>query len=183
MVSSCKSARPHALKGKTHIITHSFSYPCTRSVTRKLFSSLSAPSTFPAVDFSNEIFKHILDLRQQFSLLEHFIKIYTNDLSHRISQLEHCLQRIPNHMLVPLIHLSSSDDDSGFSPDCITPTSRIPCSPVLEHTPRPTPTPEDDPKEDPEEDRIQSRLCYTAFPYSLFTCSRTYTAANSYSKG
>ncbi|KAM1655922.1 hypothetical protein ACFX2K_008133 [Malus domestica] len=152
MVSSLKSARSHALKGKTPIITPSFSYPCTRSVNRKLFSSSSAPSTFPAIDFSNEIFKHILDLCQQFSLLEHFIKISTNDLRHRISQLEHCLQRIPNHMLVPLFHLSSSDDDSGFSLDCVTPPSRIPCSPVLEHTPLLTPTPKDDLEEDPEED-------------------------------
>ncbi|KAM1207474.1 hypothetical protein ACFX13_008157 [Malus domestica] len=37
-------------------------------------------------------------------------------------------------------------------PDYVTPPSRIPCSPVLEHTPLPTPTPEDDPEEDPEED-------------------------------
>ncbi|KAM2142617.1 hypothetical protein ACFX1Q_008747 [Malus domestica] len=90
--------------------------------------------------------------RGVFAELVEFYEISTNDLRHRISQLEHCLQRIPNHMLVPLFHLSSSDDDSGFSLDCVTPPSRIPCSPVLEHTPLLTPTPKDDLEEDPEED-------------------------------
>ncbi|KAM1348491.1 hypothetical protein ACFX13_002769 [Malus domestica] len=55
-------------------------------------------------------------------------------------------------MLAPLIHLSSFDEDSGFSADCVTPPFRIPCSPILEQTPLPTTTPEDDPGEDLEED-------------------------------
>ncbi|KAB2611694.1 hypothetical protein D8674_019726 [Pyrus ussuriensis x Pyrus communis] len=102
MVSSRKSARSHALKGKPPIITPSDYSPCTCS-----------PSNF---------------------------------------YLEQCIHRIPNHMLVPLIPLSSSDDKSGFGPDCVTPPSCIPCSPIMEHTPLPSPTPKDDPEVDPEED-------------------------------
>ncbi|KAB2635505.1 hypothetical protein D8674_026039 [Pyrus ussuriensis x Pyrus communis] len=131
MVSSPKFAYPHALKGMTPVITPSFSSLHTRSVTRQLFSSSSAHSTFPAVGFPKEVFQHILDLSKRFSLLEQVIKISTNDLSHRVSQLEQCIHCIPNNMLAPLIHHLSSDEYSGFSTDCVTPPSRIPCSPIL----------------------------------------------------
>ncbi|KAM1814237.1 hypothetical protein ACFX1Q_027610 [Malus domestica] len=133
MVSSLKSARSPALKGKTPNITPSFSSPCTCSSRRKLFSSLTASSTFSAVDCHNEIVKHILDLSQQFSQLEHFIQISTNALSHRLSQLEQCMHRIPNHLFAPLIHISSYDDDSDFSPNSVPPPSHTPCPPILEH--------------------------------------------------
>ncbi|KAB2635174.1 hypothetical protein D8674_025708 [Pyrus ussuriensis x Pyrus communis] len=141
MVSSRKSARSHALKGKTPSITHSFSSPCTWSVTQKLFASPPASSTFSA-DCPNEVFKRLLDLSKQLEQLEH----------HRLSKLEQCIHRIPNHLLTPLIHISSSDDDSDFRPATVPPPSHTPYSPILERTPLPTPTPENDLDEDPEED-------------------------------
>ncbi|TQE13574.1 hypothetical protein C1H46_000905 [Malus baccata] len=151
MVSSRKSARSPALKGTTPSIIPSFSSPRTRSVTRRLFSSPPASSTFSA-DCPTEVFKRLLDLNKQFSQLEQFIKISIMDLSHRLSQLEQCIHRIPNHTLTPLIHISSSDDDSDFRPASVPPPSHTPCSPILERTPLLTPTSDDDIEEDPEED-------------------------------
>ncbi|KAM2910894.1 hypothetical protein FF1_003718 [Malus domestica] len=74
------------------------------------------------------------------------------DLSHRLSQLEQCIHRIPNHMLPPLIHLSSSDDDSDLRSARVPPPSHTPCSPILDRSPLPALPPEDDPEADPDED-------------------------------
>ncbi|KAB2623719.1 suppressor protein SRP40-like [Pyrus ussuriensis x Pyrus communis] len=152
MASSRKSACPRVLKGKTPAITPSFSPPRTRSVKRKLFSSPSDCSASPDINFSQAVFQQMLDLNKKFSLLERFIKSSTNDLSHRISNLEQCFHRLPNHLFAPLIHISSSDDEDDFHPDCVPSSPRPPCPPIPDHSPLPTLTPEDDPEEDPEED-------------------------------
>lgn len=55
-------------------------------------------------------------------------------------------------MFAPLIHISSSDDEDDFHPDCVPSSSRPPCPPIPDHSPLPTLNPEDDPEEDPEED-------------------------------
>lgn len=103
MASSRKSAVPLVLKGKTPVINPSFSPHYTRSVKRKLFSSPSDCSASPDINFSQAVFQQMLDLNKKFSLLERFIKSSTNDLSHRISNLEQCFQS-PSQPLVCSSH-------------------------------------------------------------------------------
>ncbi|KAB2608784.1 hypothetical protein D8674_011952 [Pyrus ussuriensis x Pyrus communis] len=151
MASSRKSAVPPVLKGKTLVINPSFSPPRTRSVKCKLFSSPSDCSASPDINFSQVVFQQMLDLNKQHSLLERFIKSSTNDLSHRISNLEQCFHRLPSHLFAPLIHISSSDDEVDFRADYVPPSTSTPCPPIQDHSPLPTLTPEDDPEENPQE--------------------------------
>ncbi|KAB2612682.1 hypothetical protein D8674_034998 [Pyrus ussuriensis x Pyrus communis] len=117
-VSLSTAEAEYIAAGKTLVINPSFSPPRTRSVKRKLFSSPSDCSASPDINFSQAVFQQMLDLNKQLSLLERFIKSSTNDLSHRISNLEQCFHRLPSHLFAPLIHISSSDDEVDFRADC-----------------------------------------------------------------